>query len=83
MQGESAYNSSVVGWGGHLPGGGVKAGVKDVLDSVRINTPEKVRVMRRGVNVFWKGGVVNWALVHFRGREENWPRYGLARCYFW
>ena len=41
-QGESAYNSSVVGWGGHLPGGGVNAGVKEVLDVVRINTPEMV-----------------------------------------
>ena len=47
LQGESAYNSSVVGWGGHLPGGGVKASVKEVLDSVRINTPEEVRLMIR------------------------------------
>ena len=80
LQGESAYNSSVVGWGGHLPGGGVKAGVKEVLDAVRINTPEKVRTMRRTLTkYFLKGGVVNWALVHFRGCKENWTRYGLAR----
>ena len=43
LQGESAYNFSLVGWGGHLPGGGVKASVKEVLETVRINTPEQVR----------------------------------------
>ena len=31
----------------------IKAGVKDVLDSVRINTPEKVREVRRGLYVLF------------------------------
>ena len=79
MQGESAYNFSLVGWGGHLPGGGVKASAKEVLDSVRINTPEQVTLIRRTLTFFFKGGVVYRAVVHFRGGKGNWPRYGLAR----
>ena len=64
LQGESAYNSSLVGWGGHQPGGGVKAGVKEVLDTVRINTPEEVSKNTYGQMYCRKGGLVNWAVVH-------------------
>ena len=58
LQGESAYNSSVVGWGGHLPGGGVNAGVKEVLDTVRINTPEEVRLMIRTSSRCHRGKII-------------------------
>ena len=58
FQGESAYNFSLVGWGGHLPGGGVKASVKDVLDTVRINTPEEVRLMIRTSSRCHRGKII-------------------------
>ena len=41
----------MVGWGGHLPGGGINAGVKEVLDTVRINTPEEVRLIGIGIGI--------------------------------
>ena len=58
FQGESAYNFSLVGWGGHLPGGGVKASVKEVLDTVRINTPEEVRLMIRTSSRCHRGKII-------------------------
>ena len=49
FRGKSRYNSSLYGWGGHTSSGGVRAGVREVLERV---APRNVHNVFGGVSIY-------------------------------